>query len=145
MADLLIRSGTLVDGTGAPARPADVRIREGVIAEVGPALRPEGEQEIDASGAYVTPGFIDAHTHFDPTVFWDPLCDPTPQHGVTSALFGNCSLSLAPVRPHEQRLLQELFCYVEDLPGAVLDESLPWGWECTATTSTSLNRVADSG
>ena len=78
---------------------------------------------------YVHPGFIDAHTHFDPTVFWDPLCDPTPQHGVTSALFGNCSLSLAPVRAHEQQLLQELFCYVEDLPSAVLDESLPWGWE----------------
>ena len=62
-------------------------------------------------------------------MFWDPLCDPTPQHGVTSALFGNCSLSLAPVRGNEQRLLQELFCYVEDLPSAVLDESLPWGWE----------------
>src|SRR4051812_18222838 len=115
MADLLVRGGTVVDGTGAPGRAADVRIRDGVIREVAPGLRPDGEREIDATGALVTPGFIDAHTHFDPTVFWDPLCDPTPQHGVTSALFGNCSLSLAPVRGNEQRLLQELFCYVEDL------------------------------
>ena len=129
MADLLIRGGTVVDGTGAPGRAADVRIRGGMVAEVAQGLRPEGEREVDASGAYVTPGLIDAHTHFDPTVFWDPLCDPTPQHGVTSALFGNCSLSLAPVQPHDRRLLQELFCYVEDLPSPVLDESLPWSWE----------------
>jgi N-acyl-D-aspartate/D-glutamate deacylase len=129
MTDLLIRGGTVVDGTGGPARVADVRISNGLIAEVGAGLRPDREREIDATGAYVSPGFIDAHTHFDPTVFWDPLCDPTPQHGVTSVLFGNCSLSLAPVRHAERQLLQELFCYVEDLPGAVLDKSLPWTWE----------------
>ena len=129
MPDLLIRGGTVVDGTGAPAREADVRIRQGVITEVTAGLKANGENVIDAAGAFVTPGFIDAHTHFDPTLFWDPVCDPMPQHGVTSVLMGNCSLSLAPVRPGQQGLLQELFCYVEDLPVAAFDEALPWNWE----------------
>jgi N-acyl-D-amino-acid deacylase len=84
---------------------------------------------LDASGAYVTPGFIDIHTHFDPTVFWDPLCDPMPQHGVTTVLVGNCSLSLAPVRPGHRKDLQELLCYIEDLWADVVDVSIPWGWE----------------
>src|SRR2546423_13631075 len=79
MDDLLIRGGLVVDGTGAAARPADVRVRDGRIAEIGPGLRPDGERALDASGGYVTPGFVDIHTHFDPTVFWDPLCDPMPQ------------------------------------------------------------------
>ena len=129
MDDLLVRGGLVVDGTGAAARAADVRVRDGRIAEIGPALRPDGERVLDASGAYVTPGFIDIHTHFDPTVFWDPLCDPMPQHGVTTVLVGNCSLSLAPVRPGHRKSLQELLCYIEDLPAEVLDVSIPWGWE----------------
>jgi N-acyl-D-aspartate/D-glutamate deacylase len=129
MDDLLVRGGTLVDGTGGPARRADVRVRGGRVAEVGPGLRPDGERVIDASGGYVAPGFIDIHTHFDPTLFWDPLCDPMPQHGVTSVLVGNCSLSLAPVRPEHHKSLQELLCYIEDLPSEVLDVAIPWGWE----------------
>src|SRR5262249_4835954 len=96
---MLIRGGEVIDGTGAPASPVDVRVRGGVIAEVGPQLRPEGHEEvIDATGAVVTPGFIDNHTHFDPSLYWDPFADPMPQHGVTSVLIGNCSLSLAPLR-----------------------------------------------
>ena len=129
MDDLLVRGGLVVDGTGAAARAADVRVRDGRIAEIGPGLRPDGERVLDASGAYVTPGFIDIHTHFDPTVFWDPMCDPMPQHGVTTVLVGNCSLSLAPVRPEHRKGLQELLCYIEDLPSEVLDVSIPWGWE----------------
>ena len=100
---LLVRGGEVVDGTGSPARREDVRIADGVITEIGPGLTvgPD-EQELDAGGATVAPGFIDSHTHFDPTLFWDPSCDPMPQHGVTTVLIGNCSLSLAPLRP-EQR------------------------------------------
>jgi N-acyl-D-amino-acid deacylase len=129
MSDLLVRGGLVVDGTGGPARAADVRVRDGRIAEIGSSLRPDGERVLDAAGGYVTPGFIDIHTHFDPTVFWDPMCDPMPQHGVTTVLFGNCSLSLAPVRRGQHGGLQELLCYIEDLPAEALDASVPWGWE----------------
>jgi N-acyl-D-amino-acid deacylase len=127
--DLLIRGGTVVDGTGAPGFRADVRVRSGHIVEVAPALRPDGERVLDAAGAYVTPGFIDTHTHFDPTLFWDPFCDPMPLHGVTTVLVGNCSLSLAPVRPDQRAEITRVFCYVEDLPVATFDEAIPWSWE----------------
>ena len=127
--DLLVRNGLVVDGSGSPARAADVRVRAGRIVEIGPGLRTDSEPELDASGAYVTPGFLETHTHLDPTVFWDPACDPLPQHGVTSVLFGNCGLSLAPVRPGDVNEVTELFCYVEDLPAAVFDQAVPWSWE----------------
>ena len=94
---LLIHGGTVIDGTGAPGFRSDVRVRDGRITEVGPDLAPEGETEIDATGALVTPGFIDSHAHTDPQVFWDPTLDPEPLHGVTTMLVGNCSLSLFPV------------------------------------------------
>jgi len=141
MNDLLVRGGMLVDGTGGPARAADVRVRAGRVAEIGPGLRPDGERVLDAAGGYVTPGFIDIHTHFDPTLFWDPLCDPMPQHGVTSVLVGNCSLSLAPVRPEHRAGLQELLCYIEDLPAEVLDVSIPWGWESYGEYLTAVEKL----
>ena len=142
--DLLIRGGEVVDGTGAPARTADVRVHDGVIVEIGPSLRPDGEREIDASGAYVSPGFIDIHTHFDASLFWDPMCDPMPQHGVTSVLYGNCALSLAPCRPDRREELAALLCYIEDLPetssprrcpgpgSAIPSTSRPWPASSTA-------------
>ena len=103
MSSLLIRNGTVMDGTGSPGKKADIRIREGRIAEIAPDLDPQDEQVIDATGAVVAPGFIDSHTHFDATIYWDPLCDPMPQHGVTTVLAGNCSLGLAPMRPDDRR------------------------------------------
>jgi N-acyl-D-amino-acid deacylase len=125
---LLIRGGTVADGTGGALFRADVRIRDGVIAEVGAGLAGEGEAVLDAGGAIVTPGFIDSHTHLDPVLFWDPSCDPLPQHGVTTVVTGNCSLSLAPVRPEHRRELADVFAYIEDLPAAALSEAVPWSW-----------------
>ena len=126
--DLLLRGGTVVDGTGGPAHAADVRVRSGRIAEVGPGLRPDGEPELDASGALVTPGFIDAHTHLDPQLFWDPACDPNPQHGVTTALVGNCSLTLFPVVDEQRAAIADMFAFVEDVPTGALEHHVPWTW-----------------
>ena len=114
--DLLVRGGTIVDGTGAPGRTADVRVRGGRIVELGPGLASDGEEQLDASGANVTPGFLDLHTHLDPQVFWDPACDPQPQHGVTTALVGNCSLSLFPVTDEQRIPIADMFAFVEDVP-----------------------------
>ena len=129
MAELLVRGGTVIDGTGAPGAVADVRVRDGRISEIGRDLRPHGEDVIDASGALVTPGFIDSHTHYDPSLFWDTFGDPMPLHGVTTLLVGSCSLSLAPVHADQRALLTEVFCYIEDLPTATFDAAIPWTWE----------------
>ena len=86
MSELLVRGGTLIDGTGATARRADVRVRGGVVVEIGPDLAPDHEVEIDASGAYVAPGFIESHSHYDGAMWWDPSCDPLPAYGTTTAL-----------------------------------------------------------
>ncbi len=128
MGDLIVKNGSLIDGTGSAARPADVRIRDGRVAEVGPDLEPAGETVFDAEGATVCPGFIDSHTHLDPSMFWDPACDPMPQHGVTTALIGNCSLSLAPVRPEHLEEVMDVFCYIEDMPIEEFRTGIPWTW-----------------
>ena len=127
--NLIIRGGQVIDGTGAPAVAADVRVTAGRISEIGPGLRPDGETEIDASGAYVAPGFIDVHTHFDASLFWDQACDPMPQHGVTSVLYGNCGMSLAPCLPPARQELAELLCYIEDMPTATVSAAVPWTWQ----------------
>ncbi|MFI7190230.1 N-acyl-D-amino-acid deacylase family protein [Nocardia nova] len=127
--NLLVRGGTLIDGTGAPQRRADVRVKNGIVAEIGLGLAHDGEQEVDASGALVTPGFIDGHTHYDPSLFWDPSCDPMPQHGVTTVLFGNCSLSLAPVRQSDRASLSETFAVIEEIPELGFSDHIPWDWE----------------
>lgn len=129
MRDLLVRGGSVVDGTGAPARDADVRIRDGVVTEVGAALAPDGETVVDASGAYVAPGFIDCHTHYDPSLWWDPLLDPMPLHGVTTVVTGNCSLSLTPVRAHDRVGASDVFGFIEDIPVDAFATGIPWTWE----------------
>jgi N-acyl-D-aspartate/D-glutamate deacylase len=129
MADLLVRGGTVVDGTGSPARSADVRVRDGRIVEVGPGLRPDGEAEVDAGGAVVAPGFVDIHTHYDPSLWWDPTASPIAAHGYTTVVIGNCSLSLAPVRPEHREQVADMFCFIEDLPLEAFRAAVPWTWE----------------
>ena len=126
--DVLIRGGEVVDGTGAPTRRADVRVRAGRVVEVAPTLRPDGEAVFDASDALVTPGFIDTHAHTDPQVFWDPALDPEPLHGVTTMLVGNCSLSLYPVNDTTRGEIADLFAYIEDVPRHLFDDKVPWTW-----------------
>lgn len=129
MDDLVIRGGTVVDGTGGPAYAAEVRTSGGRIVEVAPRVDRTGARELDAGGALVTPGFVDSHTHLDPTMFWDPLCDPMPQHGVTTALVGNCSLGLVPVRPELVAGVTDVFCFIEDMPPYAFERGIPWSWE----------------
>lgn len=126
--DLIVTGGTVVDGTGVAGQRLDVRIRSGRIVEVGSDLEPAGEQRIDASGALVTPGFIDVHTHLDAQIFWDPTCDPQPQHGVTTALIGNCSLTLFPLAGDHQGIV-DMFSFIEDVPDFALENGVPWGWQ----------------
>jgi N-acyl-D-amino-acid deacylase len=137
----LLRGGTVLDGTGNAPRRGDVRVRGRQIAEIGPDLRPDGERVLDASGAYVAPGFIDSHTHFDPSLFWDATCDPMPQHGVTTAMIGNCSLSLAPIRPEQVAEMSALFSFIEDIPPDSIAAGVPWDWETYPEYRQRLARI----
>jgi N-acyl-D-aspartate/D-glutamate deacylase len=128
MHDLVIRGGTVVDGTGAPARQADVAIDGGVITAVG-VVDAKGRREIDATGLMVTPGFVDIHTHYDGQVTWDPLLSPSCWHGVTTAIMGNCGVGFAPARPDRHAWLISLMEGVEDIPGSALAEGIKWNWE----------------
>jgi N-acyl-D-amino-acid deacylase len=125
--DLLIRNGRIVDGSGMPAFRGDVGIKDGKIVEIGklsgPAMR-----TIDADGRVVAPGFIDNHCHYDAQVTWDPLCTYSCDHGATTVIFGNCSLSLAPVRKGKEERLAEFLSYVEAIPMEVL-RTVEFGWE----------------
>ena len=129
MFDLVIRNGTVVDGTGAPGRTADVAVRDGVIVEVAPRIEGTGREEIDASGRIVTPGFVDVHTHYDGQVTWDSELNPSAAHGVTTVITGNCGVGFAPVRPGREDHLVRLMEGVEDIPGTALYEGMTWGWE----------------
>ncbi|KAI9026353.1 hypothetical protein DFJ74DRAFT_642461 [Hyaloraphidium curvatum] len=126
--DLVIRGGTVVDGTGAKPFVADVAVTGGRISAVGPNL-PKGAKEIDARGKLVTPGFVDIHTHYDGQVIWDNRLAPSSLHGVTTCLMGNCGVGFAPVRKEQVGKLVELMEGVEDIPEAVLTNGLDFSWE----------------
>jgi len=131
MSDLLIRDAKLVDGTGAPARMADVRVSGGRIAEIGAAgaLSPGAAEVLDAGGRLLTPGFVDPHTHYDGQVTWDPILAPSSWHGVTTVIMGNCGVGFAPAKRDERGWLIELMEGVEDIPGTALHAGIRWDWE----------------
>jgi N-acyl-D-aspartate/D-glutamate deacylase len=123
-ADIVVRGGTLIDGTGSPGRLADVAVADGRIVAVGENL--SGRQELDASGQVVTPGFIDIHTHYDAQVFWDPSLTPSSHHGVTTVVAGNCGFSIAPIRPDGAGLMARTLQHVEDMSFDTLAAGVPW-------------------
>src|ERR1700728_4393117 len=128
MADLVIRGGLVVDGTGSQPYRADVAIEDGVIREVGANVE-RGRRELDAEGLLVTPGFVDPHTHYDGQATWDPLLAPSAHHGVTTVAMGNCGVGFAPVAPDRHDWLIAMMEGVEDIPGTALHEGLAWDWE----------------
>src|SRR5437660_8122549 len=128
MHDVVIRAGTVVDGTGAPARTADVAVGDGVITAVG-RIDERGRREVNADGLLVTPGWVDIHTHYDGQATWDPGMTPSSWHGVTTTICGNCGVGVAPVRPGSEPYLINLMEGVEDIPEIVLSEGLDFRWE----------------
>ncbi len=128
MHDLVIRGGKVIDGSGGPARTADVALRDGRISEVG-RVSEAGARELDADGLLVTPGWVDVHTHYDGQATWDPYLSPSCWHGVTSVVMGNCGVGFAPAKPDRQQWLIALMEGVEDIPGTALAEGIRWDWE----------------
>ena len=128
MHDLVIRNATVIDGTGAARKVEDVAVDNGVIAAIGGEIG-AGKREIDADGLLLTPGWVDIHTHYDGQATWDPYLTPSSWHGVTTAVFGNCSVGFAPVKPGSEKYLINLMEGVEDIPETVLAEGLDFSWE----------------
>lgn len=128
MHDLVIRGGTVFDGTGGKPFEADIAIDGQTIVAVG-KVEGSGREEIDARGQIVTPGFIDVHTHYDGQVTWDPYLQPSTFHGVTTAVLGNCGVGFAPCKPEQREWLLGLMEGVEDIPGTALAEGIKWSWE----------------
>ena len=128
MHDLVIRGGTLVDGTGSKPFQADVAIDGGLITAVG-KIDAAGREEIDATGKIVTPGFVDVHTHYDGQATWDAEMAPSSWHGVTTVVMGNCGVGFAPAKPDRHEWLISLMEGVEDIPGTALAEGMTWDWE----------------
>jgi N-acyl-D-aspartate/D-glutamate deacylase len=127
MFDVVIRNGLVVDGTGAPGRLADVAVQDGRIVAIG-EVSESGAQEIDAQGLVVAPGFVDVHTHFDAQVFWDTTLSPSPLHGVTTVISGNCGFTIAPLEPEHGDHMMQMLARVEGMPLSSLQQGVPWNW-----------------
>lgn len=130
--DLIVRNGTIVDGLGGEPYVGDVAVRDGVIKKVGAVGRVNGERadrEIDATGLLVTPGFVDLHTHYDGQSIWSERLTPSSAHGVTTVVMGNCGVGFAPCRQEDHDVLVDVMAGVEDIPGVVMTDGLPWTWE----------------
>jgi N-acyl-D-amino-acid deacylase len=127
--DLLIRNGTIVDGLGGEPYVGDVAVKDGVIAAVGRVNGDSAAREVDATGLLVTPGFIDLHTHYDGQSIWSERLTPSSAHGVTTVVMGNCGVGFAPCRQEDHDVLVDVMAGVEDIPGVVMTDGLPWNWE----------------
>ena len=139
MFDLVIRGGTIVDGTGGAPYTGDVAVKDGRIAAVGDCAG-AAARTLDAHGAHVLPGFVDIHTHYDGQVTWDPDLSPSSLLGVTTCVMGSCGVGFAPVVRGREAALVELMEGVEDIPGSALAEGIPWGWESFADYMAALAR-----
>ena len=128
MHDLVIRNGTIVDGTGDAPFQGDIAIDDGRISAIG-RIEAEGRETVDATGQIITPGFVDIHTHFDGQITWDPLLTPSCWHGVTTVVMGNCGVGFAPAAPNRHEWLIGLMEGVEDIPGTALSAGMQWNWE----------------
>jgi N-acyl-D-amino-acid deacylase len=137
-AEIVIRGGTVFDGTGAPGRRADLAMADGLITEIGPNLR--GDDELDASGCAVAPGFIDIHTHYDAQVFWDPALRPSSYHGVTTVVAGNCGFAIAPTRAEHHDTIVHTLENVEDMDPATLSAGVVWDFETFPEYLESIRR-----
>jgi len=140
MHDLVIRGGTLLDGSGAPRFVGDVAISGDRIAAVG-VVSGKGRQEIDATGMVVAPGFVDIHTHYDGQATWDSEMAPSSWHGVTTVIMGNCGVGFAPAKPDRHQWLIGLMEGVEDIPGTALAEGMTWDWETFPEYLDALERL----
>jgi len=138
--DVIVRAGTVVDGTGAPPRTADVAVDDGRITAVGALGTAAARRTIDADGALVTPGWVDIHTHYDGQATWDDVLAPSAWHGVTTLVTGNCGVGFAPARPDRHDWLIGLMEGVEDIPGTALAEGIEWEWETFPEYLTALER-----
>jgi len=139
--DVIIRDGTVVDGTGLPARRADVGIKGDRIVAVRPDLDESAALTIDASGRLVTPGFVDIHTHFDAQIAWDPIGSSSCYHGITSVVMGNCGITFAPCKPEDRSYLAEMMESVEDIPRDAIMAGLPWDWVTYGDYLRTLDRL----
>ncbi len=128
MHDIVIKNGTIIDGSGQERFVADIAVDAGRISAIG-QVTGDARTTIDASGKLVTPGWVDIHTHYDGQATWDPILAPSSWHGVTTVVMGNCGVGFAPVRPHDKQFLIELMEGVEDIPGSALAEGIKWQWE----------------
>ncbi len=126
---LIIRNGTIIDGLGGEPYVGDIAVRDGVITAVGHVNGDTADREIDADGLLVTPGFVDLHTHYDGQAIWSERLTPSSAHGVTTVVVGNCGVGFAPCRQEDHDVLVDVMAGVEDIPGVVMTDGLPWTWE----------------